>query len=80
MPEASDILGILHQNLLDAGCSQALLESCMAFAKESQWEKLLPLLAKQKTNLLRGVHNRQKQIDCLDYLIYSLKNKGRKQL
>ena len=29
MPEASDIRGIIRQNLLDAGCSETMTKSCM---------------------------------------------------
>lgn len=43
MSEASDTMGILHQNLIDAGI-------------------YLPDL----------VHNGQKQIDCPDFLVYSI--------
>ena len=52
MSEASDAMGILHQNLVDAGCSKDLIETCMELAKANKWKRLLPLLAKQRINLL----------------------------
>lgn len=75
MSEASDTMGILHQNLVDAGCSKDLIETCMELAKANKWKRLLPLLAKQRNNLLDSVHDGQKQIDCLDFLVYSINKK-----
>ncbi len=75
MAEASDIMGILHQNLIDAGCSEDLIRSCMELAKANRWDRILPLLSKQRTDLLGSVHDRQKQIDCLDFLVYSIHKK-----
>lgn len=75
MSEASDTMGILHQNLADAGCSEALIEICMEFAMGNKWERILPLLAKQRTDLLNSVHDGQKQIDCLDFLVYRINKK-----
>ncbi len=75
MAEASDIMGILHQNLIDAGCSEDLTQSCMELAKVNQWDRILSLLSKQRTDLLNSVHDRQKQIDCLDFLVYSIHKK-----
>lgn len=75
MAEASDTMGILHQNLIDAGCSRDLVETCMEFAKADQWNRILSLLAGQRVNLLDSVHDGQKQIDCLDFLVYSINKK-----
>lgn len=75
MSEASDTMGILHQNLVDAGCSKDLIETCMELAKANKWKRLLPLLAKQRINLLDSVHDGQKQIDCPDFLVYSINKK-----
>ena len=75
MSEAPDTIGILHQNLVDAGCSKDLIETCMELAKANKWKRLLPLLAKQRINLLDSVHDGQKQIDCLDFLVYSINKK-----
>ncbi len=60
MSEASDTMGILHQNLIDAGCSEDLIETCMELAKVNKWSRLLPLLSKQRINLLDSVHDGQK--------------------
>ncbi len=75
MSEASDTIGILHQNPVDAGCSKDLIETCIELAKANKWKRLLTLLAKQRINLLDSVHDGQKQIDCPDFLVYSINKK-----
>lgn len=75
MAEASDTMGILHQNLIDAGCNRDLVETCMELAKADQWNRILSLLAGQRSNLLDSVHDGQKQINCLDFLVYSINKK-----
>ena len=75
MAEASDTMGMLHQNLIDAGCSEDLTQTCMELAKTARWDRILPLLSKQKADLLNAVHDGQKQIDCLDFLVYSIHKK-----
>ena len=75
MAEASDTLGILRQALTDAGCDDATIESCVSSAGRGEWEKLLPLMAKEKAALLETVHDNRKKIDCLDFLVYEIKKK-----
>ena len=72
MAEASDVYGILYQNLVDAGCSEKRIADCMGYAKKGEWKNLLPVLARHKKSLLEQVHTSEKQIDCLDFLIYRL--------
>ncbi len=75
MGEASDIMGILHQNLIDAGCNEDLTRNCMELAKVNRWDRILSLFSKQRTALLDSVHDGQKQIDCLDFLVYRINKK-----
>lgn len=72
MAEASDMLGIIRQNLLDAGCDMELTTRCLELAKNNHWNEILSLLSKQKDGLLNSVHNGQKKIDCLDFLVYKI--------
>ena len=72
MAKASDVYGILYQNLVDAGCSKKEITACMDYAKKGEWKSLLPVLAQHKNTLLERVHTSEKQIDCLDFLIYRL--------
>lgn len=75
MAEASDTMGILYQNLIDAECNRDLVENCMELARADQWNRILSLFAGQRINLLDLVHDGQKQIDCLDFLVYSINKK-----
>lgn len=73
MAEANDTIGMVYQNLLDAGCDEQTTEKCMDFVKNGEYQKLLPILSGFRVNLLESVHSGQKQIDCLDYLLYKIK-------
>ena len=72
MAEAADVYGILYQNLVDAGCSENGIASCMDYAKKGELKNLLPVLAQHKKTLLERVHTSEKQIDCLDFLVHRL--------
>ena len=72
MPEASDSQGILCQNLIDAGCDQELVQRCVALNREKKTTELLRILSRHRRTLLDAVHLGQKQIDCLDYLVYRM--------
>ena len=79
MAEASDALGILRQNLLDAGCDKETIKSCMDYAEGGGWDRLIPLLSAHKAALLKTAHESARQIDCLDYLVYQIKKKHRQE-
>ncbi len=65
----------LYQNLLDAGCNAEMAEQYENLADDGEWNKLLRELAKQKKHLLSALHEKEKQIDCLDYLVYEINKK-----
>lgn len=73
MPEASDTQGILRQNLIDAGCDQELVQRCVALTQEEKTAEVLRILSRHRQTLLDTVHRGEKQIDCLDYLVYTIK-------
>lgn len=73
MTEAHGTYKSIYQNLIDAGCDESITEQCMLLMKEGRIFDMLPILTKHRKHLLDSVHKGQKQIDCLDYLIYSLK-------
>ena len=60
------------QNLKDAGCSQETIDCCLACLDTGQKKELLKRLEKHRKGLLDKVHKGQKQIDCLDYLVFQL--------
>ena len=72
MAEASDTQGILWQNLLDAGCGADIMRRCMELAEKRESAELLRLLSHHRRELLDTVHQNEKRIDCLDYLIYQI--------
>lgn len=73
MAEAKDTYGSISQNLIDAGCSQQTVEHYMALIQERNMPELFKQLSKHRRYLLDQVHIHQKEIDCLDYLVYTLK-------
>lgn len=66
MAEASNVYGILYQNLVDAGCGEKEITGCMNYAQKGEWKSMLSVLAQHKKALLEQVHKSEKQIDCLD--------------
>ena len=60
-------------NLVDAGCDQDLIKKFMKFLEDGQKEAGLSLLATHRRYLLDCYHADQKRIDCLDYLLYQMK-------
>lgn len=71
------------QNLKDAGCSQDTIECCIACLDCGKKAELLNRLEKHRNGLLHKVHKAklssgkefclwEKQIDCLDYLVYQI--------
>lgn len=75
MAEANDTMGILYQNLVDAGCSEKDINCCMDMAQNGKWVEMLPALRRHRVVLLEGIHNEQGKLDCLDYLIYKIGKK-----
>ncbi len=72
MARADDTMGILQQNLVDAGCSEQEIKCCLTLAANDNWTQILPILQKHRIRLLEGIHNGQNRLDCLDFLIYQI--------
>ncbi len=79
MAEINDMYGSIYQNLIDAGCDAQTTKQCMVCAKEERYSDILPFLIPYRTLVLSAVHTGQKQIDCLDFLIYKLKKFNSKE-
>ncbi len=60
------------QNMRDAGCSPETIHSCISSIKRGRKEELLKKLYTQRNCLLDKVHEGERQIDCLDYLVYTI--------
>ncbi len=72
------------QNLKDAGCAQDIIECCMTCMEQGKKNELLKRLEEHRKGLLHKVHKaklspenesclEEKQIDCLDYLVYQIR-------
>lgn len=61
------------QNLQDAGCDEEFINRYMCLRGEGDEEKQLEMLDEHRKALLEQIHSGQKQLDCLDYLIYKTK-------
>ena len=60
------------QNLKNAGCSQETIDCCLDCLDTGQKQELLKRLEKHRKGLLEKVHKGEKQIDCLDYLVFQI--------
>lgn len=63
----------IYQNLIDAGCNKSITDKCMLLVEDGRTTDMLPILATYRESLLSSVHAGQKKIDCLDFLIYTLR-------
>jgi len=61
------------QNLKDAGCNQDTIDRFMESLKNGASKEQLQILSQHRQKLLDKVHIEQKRIDCLDYLVYQIK-------
>ena len=66
----------IMQNLEDAGCSHKVVEEFFSCCGEKKTQEQLKVLSCQRKKLLDDVHKCEKQIGCLDYLVYKLQKDG----
>jgi len=69
---------VVIQNLQDAGCTQKMVQRIMTQLEEDDFEELSKLLEQHRSCLLNLIHDKEKQIDCLDYLVYQIKRNKEK--
>ena len=65
----------LLRNLKDAGFDEDTIQKFLELQKDGRTGEQYRLLSMQKALLLDQVHVSQHMIDCLDYLVYSMKKK-----
>lgn len=61
------------QNLKDAGCDEDTIRTFMDDLQCGKQATGTQLLQKHRRSLLDNLHQDQKQIDCLDYLLFMMK-------
>lgn len=66
----------IAENLKDAGCDRSTIQKFLQLHEEGNRQEQLRLLSRHRISLLDTVHVSQQRIDCLDYLIYTLKKGG----
>ena len=64
---------LLLRNLRDAGCDEATIRQYLKLKMEGKEKEQLRLLSIHRASLLERVHVSQQMIDCLDYLIFTMK-------
>lgn len=80
MPDALNKCEVFLQNLKDAGCDETFIKTCMELIEEEKIIEIKKMLSNHKNEMMQDIRKRQKEMDCLDYLIYSLeKNKSKKR-
>ncbi|MCI8717625.1 MAG: hypothetical protein HFH63_08750 [Lachnospiraceae bacterium] len=65
------------QNLKDAGCDHDTITAFVEDVRKQNITQGLQLLAIHRRTLLDNLHKEQKQIDCLDYLIYQIEKENK---
>ena len=63
------------QNLNDAGCPMELTKLLMDHCKHGRIREALSLLQEHRERLLEEVHEAERKINNLDYLIYQLEGR-----
>lgn len=61
------------QNLKDAGCDEEKIKCFMEYVKQGNIIRGLAVLEEHRRLLLEQVHLEERQISCLDYLVYKIK-------
>ncbi|MCC8120875.1 MAG: hypothetical protein LIO42_02575 [Oscillospiraceae bacterium] len=78
MPEAGNEAQCFYENLVDIGLEAEMVSRCVLLKKEGRNRELLLLLQNSRRDLLTRIHGDQKRLDCLDYLLNRLNQKGGK--
>ncbi len=64
------------QNLKDAGCDEATIQTFMDDLHSGKQAMGAKLLERHRRSLLDDLHGSQKRIDCLDYLLFTLQKQN----
>ena len=64
------------ENLRDAGCDEGMIERYREIAADNGQcgPELIRLLIPHRRSLLEALHSDQAKLDCLDYLLFQLRN------
>lgn len=62
------------QNMKDAGCNEDTINRFLLCYQAGDIKGELKVLSNHRQYLLDEVHKGQREIDCLDYLVYQIEN------
>lgn len=62
----------LLDNLKDAGCDTEFVDRFLVLELSGQYQEQLNLLSAHRRHLLDCLHQEERRIDCLDYLVYQI--------
>lgn len=79
MTEIEQTDWLLLRNLEDAGFDNKLKEKYLNLPANVDNHEQIVLLAKHRRALLNTIHDYQKKLDCLDYLINTIKKTTKKE-
>ena len=68
---------LMRRNLTDAGFPESEIARIISLLEDGRETAVHRILAQQRTVLLNTVHENQKRIDCLDYLVYDMNNNSK---
>ncbi len=66
----------IEQNLKDAGCTPSMIKKFFAYMEHDEKENQMLLLEEQRRKLLDDVHDGEKKIFCLDYLMHQMQKQS----
>ena len=65
---------IIERYLVESGCDEAFIKKYFELGALGECGMQMAMLKEYRKELLQNIHNKQKNLDCLDYFIFSLKN------
>ncbi len=68
----------IRRNLSDAGCDIALIGQFLALEKQQKRKEQYRLLSRHRALLLDQLHREQYKIDCLDHMVYTMKQEDKR--
>lgn len=61
--------------LKDSGCDERTTEQFLVYEKENRTGDQIRLLNRSRRSLMTDLHESQKRVDCIDYIIRELEQK-----
>lgn len=66
------------QCLKDCGCDERTAKQFLAYGQEARPRDQIRLLNRRRRSLMDDLHENQKKVDCIDFMIRELEQKGEK--